>query len=346
MRIAIRRRVSPTTGKAARSGPPRAANGRRRTAPDRVVGGVLGRRRVSPANHSGEGSYAGAAVSTAPARAALVVTAQPVTPRPRSVLLDSRAFRTSVRSPRQPTCAPTPPPSPAPSWPSLLAEPSLARGVVHHAVLPAAPGRSTPTSRTGSTRGSWPAWPVAGIERPYTHQAEAIEAVHAGRDVVVVTPTASGKTLCYSLPDPPGDRRGSRPPGPSSSSRPRRSARTRSPSSASWRPRAGCTSRRRPTTATRRRRSARRSGPPARSSSPTRTCSTRRSCPTTRSGSSCSSSSGSSSSTSCTPIAACSGATSPTSCAGCSASAPTTAASRSSSAARRPSGTRPSSRRC
>ena len=39
-----------------------------------------------------------------------------------------------------------------------------------------------------------------GIERPYTHQAEAIEATRAGEDVVVVTPTASGKTLCYALP--------------------------------------------------------------------------------------------------------------------------------------------------
>ena len=38
------------------------------------------------------------------------------------------------------------------------------------------------------------------IERPYCHQADAIEAVAAGRDVVVVTPTASGKTLCYNLP--------------------------------------------------------------------------------------------------------------------------------------------------
>jgi len=34
----------------------------------------------------------------------------------------------------------------------------------------------------------------------YSHQAEALETVHAGRDVVVVTPTASGKTLCYTLP--------------------------------------------------------------------------------------------------------------------------------------------------
>ena len=39
-----------------------------------------------------------------------------------------------------------------------------------------------------------------GIGRPYTHQASAIEAVLAGRDVVVVTATASGKTLCYNVP--------------------------------------------------------------------------------------------------------------------------------------------------
>ncbi|MGQ9646051.1 MAG: DEAD/DEAH box helicase [Thermodesulfobacteriota bacterium] len=39
-----------------------------------------------------------------------------------------------------------------------------------------------------------------GIERLYSHQAEAIEAIQNGRDVVVVTPTASGKTLCYNLP--------------------------------------------------------------------------------------------------------------------------------------------------
>ena len=34
----------------------------------------------------------------------------------------------------------------------------------------------------------------------YTHQAEALEALHDGKDIVVVTPTASGKTLCYGLP--------------------------------------------------------------------------------------------------------------------------------------------------
>ena len=39
-----------------------------------------------------------------------------------------------------------------------------------------------------------------GIERPYIHQSQAIEAALAGRDLVVVTPTASGKTLCYNVP--------------------------------------------------------------------------------------------------------------------------------------------------
>ena len=39
-----------------------------------------------------------------------------------------------------------------------------------------------------------------GIDRLYSHQAEARAAARAGRHVVVVTPTASGKTLCYNLP--------------------------------------------------------------------------------------------------------------------------------------------------
>lgn len=39
-----------------------------------------------------------------------------------------------------------------------------------------------------------------GIERLYSHQREAWDHVAAGEHVVVVTPTASGKTLCYNLP--------------------------------------------------------------------------------------------------------------------------------------------------
>ena len=39
-----------------------------------------------------------------------------------------------------------------------------------------------------------------GISQLYTHQAEAISHTLAGRNVVTITPTASGKTLCYNLP--------------------------------------------------------------------------------------------------------------------------------------------------
>jgi DEAD/DEAH box helicase domain-containing protein len=39
-----------------------------------------------------------------------------------------------------------------------------------------------------------------GIEQLYTHQAEAFEHVLARRNVVTITPTASGKTLCYNGP--------------------------------------------------------------------------------------------------------------------------------------------------
>ncbi len=81
----------------------------------------------------------------------------------------------------------------------LLEEPSLARGVVHHEVIPA----------RDADYGEWPDWldgrilaglKARGLDRPYVHQAEAVAAVHRGEDVVVVTPTASGKTLCYALP--------------------------------------------------------------------------------------------------------------------------------------------------
>ena len=81
----------------------------------------------------------------------------------------------------------------------VLEEPSLTRGIVHHEVIAA----------REASFAVMPAWldqrivtglAKRGIERLYTHQAEAIESIHAGEDVVVVTPTASGKTLCYSLP--------------------------------------------------------------------------------------------------------------------------------------------------
>lgn len=39
-----------------------------------------------------------------------------------------------------------------------------------------------------------------GIEKLYSHQLEAIETVRANQSTMVVTPTASGKTLCYNIP--------------------------------------------------------------------------------------------------------------------------------------------------
>jgi DEAD/DEAH box helicase domain-containing protein len=82
---------------------------------------------------------------------------------------------------------------------AILDEPSLARGVLHHAVEPARGAQTVP----------FPAWldprigaalRHGGIDALYTHQGQALDAVHAGRDVCVVTPTASGKSLCYELP--------------------------------------------------------------------------------------------------------------------------------------------------
>jgi DEAD/DEAH box helicase domain-containing protein len=39
-----------------------------------------------------------------------------------------------------------------------------------------------------------------GIEALYSHQLEALTVLREGRDVAIVTPTASGKSLCYNLP--------------------------------------------------------------------------------------------------------------------------------------------------
>jgi DEAD/DEAH box helicase domain-containing protein len=55
----------------------------------------------------------------------------------------------------------------------------------------------------------WPAWAapllvdrlrLAGVERPWEHQASAAELAHGGTSVVVATGTASGKSLAYLLP--------------------------------------------------------------------------------------------------------------------------------------------------
>src|SRR6516225_4917448 len=44
------------------------------------------------------------------------------------------------------------------------------------------------------------AYRAKGIQELYSHQAATADLVRDGKNVVVVTPTASGKTLCYNLP--------------------------------------------------------------------------------------------------------------------------------------------------
>jgi len=72
-------------------------------------------------------------------------------------------------------------------------------GIFHHHMIPArlpvyseVPG-SIPANIVEALR-------ARGIARPYTHQAEAWSSLAAGKNIVVVTPTASGKTLCYNVP--------------------------------------------------------------------------------------------------------------------------------------------------
>ncbi|MEX0710206.1 MAG: DEAD/DEAH box helicase [Chloroflexota bacterium] len=82
---------------------------------------------------------------------------------------------------------------------AMLGDPSLEPIIAAHRVLEPRPPRHAP----------WPdgldprlvnALRSRGVEALYTHQAQAVAAIRAGRNAVVVTPTASGKTLCYNLP--------------------------------------------------------------------------------------------------------------------------------------------------
>ncbi|MCL6597255.1 MAG: DEAD/DEAH box helicase [Alicyclobacillus macrosporangiidus] len=77
--------------------------------------------------------------------------------------------------------------------------PEMMRNVAHWHVEPAriARFRAIPDWVHADLRAALQA---RSIRQLYAHQAEALEAVHAGRHTMVVTPTASGKTLCYNLP--------------------------------------------------------------------------------------------------------------------------------------------------
>jgi len=81
----------------------------------------------------------------------------------------------------------------------LIRDPGRAGRVTHVEHVPARSGRPA----------DWPSWApallverlrLAGVERPWEHQAQAAELVHGGTSVVVATGTASGKSLAYLLP--------------------------------------------------------------------------------------------------------------------------------------------------
>ena len=65
--------------------------------------------------------------------------------------------------------------------------------------LPARPAATAPCPASLDRR-LVAALETHGIESLYTHQVHAIESIARGEHIVVVTSTASGKTLCYNLP--------------------------------------------------------------------------------------------------------------------------------------------------
>jgi DEAD/DEAH box helicase domain-containing protein len=65
--------------------------------------------------------------------------------------------------------------------------------------LPAVPASFAPYPEGADPRLK-SALAARGIDQLYTHQAEAFAHVLGGRNVVTITPTASGKTLCYNAP--------------------------------------------------------------------------------------------------------------------------------------------------
>ncbi|MHC6204082.1 DEAD/DEAH box helicase [Breznakiellaceae bacterium SP9] len=82
---------------------------------------------------------------------------------------------------------------------TLLGDPSFRPYIVQDRRIPAKAGTFLPFPADLSPRISG-ALQKRGIEALYSHQVMVWNAVRAGNNVVVVTPTASGKTLCYNLP--------------------------------------------------------------------------------------------------------------------------------------------------
>ncbi len=82
---------------------------------------------------------------------------------------------------------------------SFISSKRLGKEVVYHEVFPKTP----PFWKKPKKQ-----WPkeinkiiyASGVQKLYSHQAQAVDHIRKGRHVVVATPTASGKTLIYTLP--------------------------------------------------------------------------------------------------------------------------------------------------
>lgn len=82
---------------------------------------------------------------------------------------------------------------------SFKTDPSVSQNIVHWEILPAREGKyrefpeylDSELVRILKSR---------SIDKLYSHQREAADSIYNNRDTVIVTPTASGKTLCYNIP--------------------------------------------------------------------------------------------------------------------------------------------------
>ena len=135
---------------------------------------------------------------------------------------------------------------------TLLASPDVADARGHPALLPARPADlvDIPDWLDARLRG---ALERRGIDALYRHQVEALEALRRARTCSCDARPRRASRSATTCPSCRPSRR-TRPRGRSTSSRPRRSARTSWPSSASWPASRSWSSRRASTTATRRRR--------------------------------------------------------------------------------------------
>jgi DEAD/DEAH box helicase domain-containing protein len=81
---------------------------------------------------------------------------------------------------------------------ALRHEDGLRDGFRHHEIVSARPPATAPLPSGWEALA--PALTRSGITALYRHQARALARLEAGADVVLATPTASGKTLVYGLP--------------------------------------------------------------------------------------------------------------------------------------------------